>query len=408
MAPPFPDLVRDLTREEIRDDLIQLAQDAGLDITTWEPGEPIWALIDVFSNWIARVWNMLVVPALRSRFLEYATGKWLDILAWTAYNRIRLQKTTASGSLVVENRGPTFVSITPGTIRVKNTDNKTFRNVTGGTIAAFTGGGTYPTTSSPLVFVADEAGTESSTPIGGIITTPIMSPAAGVRVQTNTAAWIGTDLETDPLLKERCNTATAPLSPAGPIAAYLAVARDPKGTLERAELPTEGYPETVAITRANVIELNGSLVHVYLASSSGPAAGSDISAGTDIFFANSVIQLLVVPAGVTALVAPALALPIDYGTITLYVRRASRVTEAEAVAAATSSFAEFFSTLPIGGVSKTPNGQGYVFADHVKAVLQAGAGVFTVTLQHFNATDITIEKYEVAVPTYTLIQAIIV
>lgn len=405
MAKPFDDLLADITREAVRDELIALAATAGLDVSTWEPGEPIWAVIDVFSNWFAATWNALVAPALRSRFLAYATGRWLSLLAWSGYNRIRLGQTFAGGSLTIENVGPNYVAINAGALRVKNGDGKTFRNVNATSVSAYTGG-TVPSTTA--MFVADEPGTASSTPIGGIVTAPVMSPAAGVRVVSNTAAWLGADEESDDGLRTRCETASAAMSPAGPRAAYLAAARDPMGTMERAGLPTTGYPETVNITRATLIEYNGSFVSVVLASPSGAASGTDVTVGTDVFYANAVIQTLVAPAGVNVVVGPATNKAINYGTITLHVRRDSLVTAAEAVAFATAKMNEHFATMPIGGLSKMTGGSGYVWLDHVSAVLQSGPGVFTIGLD-YSATydDVALQKYEVAVPSFTL-QAVLV
>lgn len=410
---PLPDALQDLRKEDVIEDLIEIAKAVGLDVTSWEPGEKIYAFLVVFAEWICRIWNKLLVPALRSRFIEYAYDEWLDILGWTAFNRYRFKKTFAGGPLIIENRGPSPVTITVRSIRVKNGDGKTFSNVTtgSGTLAAYSGTGAYPTIT--LTFKADEAGTGSNTPIGGIAaypTVPVAAPAAGVYAQSNVGAWLASDREGDDAYKERLGTATAPLSPAGPKAAYLAVARDPRGTYERANIGDvpEDWPETVNINRARPIEFNNSLVHVYLAGSNGPAEGTDTTAGTDVFYANAAIQLFVVPAGVTALVSPAVAKAINYGTITLYVSRESRVTAAEAVATAAANLATYFGTsaMPIGGLSKNPGGQGYVFIDHVRSIAQRGAGVFTVTFSGTNA-DVPLEKYEVPVPTYSL-QAIIV
>jgi hypothetical protein len=407
MAASFDDLLGEMTREQVLADLIEIAKATGLDVSAFEPGEKIWMVMVIFAEWIAQAWNRLILPALKSRFLAYAYGRWLDLLAWTQYNRIRFAQTFAGGTLTVENRGPTPTTIKPRSIRVRcTTTGKTYRNASGGFLGAYVGGGGYPTID--LAFVADEAGAASSVPVGGIPgypTKPTAAPVAGLYVQANTSAWLGTELEPDERLKERCRTASAALSPGGPVLAYTAAALDPRGTWERSSLPVPAdCPTVVAIARARFVPGGNATGAVYLATDSGPAAGDDVTEGTDVFWANAVIQLLVVPGGITVTVQRATEKNLTWGTITLYVRRGARVTAAEAVATATANLVTWLATYPIGGISKIPGSSGHLYAEHVLAELQRGPGVFGCDAP--GIVDVTLAVSEVVTAGYT-IQALI-
>jgi len=260
MAVSIDDLVQLLTREEVLDALLALAKAAGIPVTAWQSGEPMLGLLEILAEQFARLWNATIVKAIRAGFLDFAEGDWLTLLAWVAYGVFRRTATFAGDSLVIENRAGGVYTFVPGDLRIKNGNNKTFYNVTGGSLAAWTGLGDYPTVE--LDFLADEAGSGSNTVVGGIQAhpfTPVTAPA-GVFARTNDDPLYGDDDEGDPSVRERCRLSTGPLSPAGPTAAYEAVARAAK----RAD------GTSVDVTRVRVLEPGGCIVLVYLAGASPP------------------------------------------------------------------------------------------------------------------------------------------
>lgn len=389
MATSIQDLLKDLSKEEILEDLLDLAKAAGLTVTAWQSGEPILDLVTILAEQFSRLWNNTIVKAIRGAFLDYAEGGWLTLLAWVTYGVFRRSATFAGSPLTVENRAGGVYTFNPGDVRVKNAAGKTFVNVTSGGIAAWTGSGDYPTVE--LDFVADEAGSASNTPSNGIQAYPIqpVTAPAGIYAITNADPIFGDDEESDRSLRERCRLATGPLSPAGPAAAYEAVARAAKrddGT-------------SVDVTRVRVISAGGGVVNVFLAGASGATTGDTSTEGTDVYIVNQAVQLKCVPAGITCNVAAATEHPIAR-TVTLRVDRGANITLAAALAAATTAVDTFFRELPIGGHKDVSGGDGYVFMNEIGAKASESAeGIIKASV---SGSDELLDPDEVAVPTITI------
>ncbi|MFS8068762.1 MAG: baseplate J/gp47 family protein, partial [Byssovorax sp.] len=208
MAVALSDLVKDLTREQVLEDLLAIATALGLSTTAWQPGEPVWVLLTTMAEQLSKLWNTVIVRAIRAGFLDYAEGGWLTLLAWTMYGVFRKDASFGTALITLENRGGGFYPIAAGDVRIANDASKTFVNTTAGSLASWTGTGPYPTVA--LQFVADEAGAGSSTAIGGILAYPNEPPTAfaGVYARTNTAALVGADVEDDDSLRARCRLST--------------------------------------------------------------------------------------------------------------------------------------------------------------------------------------------------------
>jgi hypothetical protein len=412
MAAPLTDLLEDLTPKGLLEDLLAVGKALGLSTTAFQPGEPIAAFADIFCGWLAPIWNAGALPALRALFLEYSSGDWLTLTAWVMYRVHRKRETFATGpALTVENREGGFWTINPGDIRFANADGKTFTNIDGGTLASFTGvDGVDPYPTLDLVFEADEAGTASDTPPGGVPAYPNAleaSPGDGVYLRTNTVALLGQDLEEDEDLKSRCRKSTGPLSPAGPPNAYEFVAlstRRPDGTELERLLADKAGDTAVNVNRVRVINMGGGVANVRLASPSGAASGDVGTAGSDVYLVNQAIQTLVVPIGFTANVAAAdeEAPAIHLG---LQVLRSSKVTAAAAEAAALAAVNKLFRTYPIGGRAEPSTSTRYIIAEEVRSAAKAAIpGIYNVTEP---ASDIPISSTAVAAPTVTATATIV-
>lgn len=412
MALSISDLVKDLTKEGVLADLIEIAQAFGLSTTAWQSGGPAKSILTIFSQQIAVLWNNTLVQAVRSGFLDYATGDWLTLVAWAAYNTLRNDATFATAAVTLENRGGGFYTFVPGDIRIRAgsgpAEGKTYTNTTGGTLAVWPGGAApYPTLS--LTFAADEAGEGSSTAVSTIEafpTAPVTAPA-GVYARTNGNAFTGQSEESDTDLRARARLYTGVLSPAGASAAYQVVAFATRKTAAGGLLlPGDaGYADgvSVAVNRIRVVDQGFGVVGVLLASSGGAASGDTATPGTDVFLVNAAVQLLVVPAGITALVASATAHAVTC-TITVYVDRASNVTAADAQTAATAAVATYFRTLPIGGNRLTPGGSGYAFRSEIEAAASSPVGIFKATMVQ---ADHLLASGQVAVPTIAVTATVV-
>jgi uncharacterized phage protein gp47/JayE len=409
MAVALSDLIKDLDRKDVLDAFVQVAKALGLSTTAWQTGEPIYDLLTIFADQIANLWNAFIVKAIRAVFLDYAEGDWLTLFAGTFYETWRNEATFATGTLVIENRSASFYNLSAGDITFQNSNGKTFKSVTAVTLPPWSGTGPYPT--ATISVQADEAGTASNTPINDLAgyPTPPLSAPAGVYVytdgggNTNTEAFLGSDEESDDALRQRARLFVTTLSPAPPKSAYESVALSVHVGANGPLLPEDaGYSSAppVNINRVRVLEPGGGVVNVYLASPSGAAAGDTSTAGSDVYVANAAIQDRVVPAGISANVAAATEHAIAYGTITVYVDRATLVTATEAQADATAALTAYFQTLPIGGLRKAPGADGYVWANDVAAAaINSNKGIFAADVL---VGDVLLASSEVAVPTFTV------
>ncbi|KYG11404.1 hypothetical protein BE21_57480 [Sorangium cellulosum] len=420
MALSIYDMLSDLTDEGVLDDLKEIAKALGLTTTAWQSGEPALGLAAIFSRQIARIWNTYIVKALRAGFLDYATGDWLTLTALAVYGVRRRGKTFASLPVTLENRAGGLWVIQAGDIRLRNANGKTFRNVTEDTLAAWGGTGDYPEVT--LTFEADEAGSASDTPIGAIVTTPVTAPE-GVFALANDVAGYGQEEESDERLRERCRLSSAALSPGGPLAAYHFVALTTRRPDEDDDEPdrllaTEEGDTFVGVTRVRVLDKNvsgsgvapGNVV-VYLASDSGAAGGSVGVEGSDVFLVNAALVRHVLPPGITLSTLPAVELTVTVN-IVLYVDRASNVTAAAAVDAATRAEQLFFRDFPIGGHRLSLMSGGRMFASEVEAkASEASPGIIkaaaTFTGATLSGSDLVVGINNVVVPTFNITATVV-
>ena len=376
--PSLSDLLKEKSKEAFFDELVDAAIEEKIPETAWQSGEPLRAVMSIVARVLATLWA-LALPWLRAPFLDYAEGPWLTLVAWSFYGVKRKGAEFGRRDLVIENAGPgSYVggsAIVPGQIRIWNTvTGKTFTNVTGGSLAAWIGSGPKPTVT--LTFQADEAGTGSDTYPGDIDYQPITAPS-GVLVNAASAAaatFLGSDEESDDLLRARCKRSQAPLSPAGPKAAYEMIAMS--------TLRPDGNP--VAVNRVRVVDTGSCSVEVWLASPSGPTTGDMATPGSDVFLVYQALLKSVVPTGITCNVYGAQTQSLATN-ITLIVDIDSGLTKEEAEDAATASIASWLAKFPIGGYRETPAGDafesGKLFASELAAkASEAAEGIVRATV----------------------------
>lgn len=372
---------------------------------TLDPGEPIPAVLDVVVGWaVDDLWNPFVLPALQAQFLDYASGDWLSLIAALKYNRPRIQALAGTQTVVFENRSLVPISQAAGQVRIKSTTSTTTYTLTTTlTIAAWSGSGAFPTGSGTVE--ADVVGSAGDAQPGDVplYPTPLVAGPISVFVQSVAGPIQGSDQESDVQLVTRCRLAVSEVSDMGPRAEYLSVALDPVGAFTRRGLtpPSTWGAGLPAISRVWIVEPGDGSVFVYLASPSGPAAGSSTIQDSDVYKANVAIQNFVAPPGAVVTVAPAVARSIAVGTVIVYVDRAANVTVAQAQAQALAAIDLYFQTLNISGARTVAGGTGFVFANKIAAVAGAGPGVIDVVLVSF--TDVALAADEVAVPDSSLV-----
>ncbi len=398
MAISIKDLVKDLSKEELYDDFVEIGDALGLPASLFEEGEPAWGILQIFAERLAELWNTWIARAMRAAFLDFAEGDWLTLKAALDYETDRREDAFAAATLTVRNTGGGFYNpLGVGTVRIQNENGKTFRNVSTGMLAAWVGSGPFPT--CELDFEADEAGPGSNTSIGGIVTTPVSAPS-GVEVITNATPILGTAREVDPLLRARARLQPSTLSPAPPLSAYeywALSAKRPDGT-------------AVDVTRARAIDDGNGVIRVILAGASGATAGDMDTEGSDVFIVWTLLASRVLAIGFDVQAYGATPVTVEF-TQTLIVDRGSLLTEAEATAASEAAVNAYFSTLPIGGHRTVDGGDGYVFASEVNAKASESAeGIVRATSVDEDddpLEDIALAEDEVAVPSYTTVVSMV-
>lgn len=369
MAISIATLLKDFTKEDLLEDFIEIAKALGLSTTAWQPGEPIGALLAIFAQVIATLWNTIIVRALRAGFLDYAAGDWLTLVAWAGYGVFRQDETFATADLVVENRGGNVYTFVPGDVRIKNDLGKTFTNTTGGALAPWFSGAFTTVT---LTFSADEAGSGSDTPVGAIeeYPTPPVTAFSGVFVRTNEVAILGADREEDDPLKARSRLEIGKAHAVAPLSAYEAVARNVK----------RANGTTVPINRVRVFNAGGGVIKVILGTPTGAVAGDLGTLGSDLYLVNLAVQTQLVSEGLTTIVESAVPKTIGI-TEALFVDLAANLTAADAVKSATAAINALFKVVPIGGNRTVASGPGYLFRTEVEAKSsEAAAGIFRAVM----------------------------
>jgi phage-related baseplate assembly protein len=234
---------------------LQVADQFGLDTSSWQPGNPTRSTFYVTSELLAEL-EQIVGSYVASGFLDHATGFWLKLLAKQVFNYDAAEATYATTTETLTNTGGGFYEIEAGDLTFRNTaTGKTFHNTTGGTLAS------GPGTTLPLELVADEPGSDSSAAGGEI--DDLVTTLLGVTV-TNATAAVGIDEESEDSIREGCRAKLGSLSPNGPRDAYNFVAKNALLT------------GTSNVTRSrSVDDSDTGDVTLYLAGPSGPVLEAD-------------------------------------------------------------------------------------------------------------------------------------
>lgn len=289
------ELFRAETRDEVMSTLLAGASDLLLKITSWQPGQPVrTVLVTIAQKFSDR--DKQWIEIAKGGLLDYATGPWLSLLAWSLYRVTRKQaKAATSGTLGFRIQvGSDPVNEPAGQlIFAHSVTGKTYRNVEP---VNFT-----PMSEGPIAIVADELGTASDAAPNMI--TVMVTSVPGVTCY-NPAAVLGADEETDEDIRARCRAKLGSLSPNGPKEAYHFVATTPYF-----EDGTPCAPTVVPITRTKVsLDIVTGLVTLYIASADGAVSP------TDVAIVDDALDVWCTPwlTASQAVAAPQLVVPITY------------------------------------------------------------------------------------------------
>lgn len=367
------DLITPVTIDEAKTSIYATLASLGIPTTSWKPKSVVRAIVWVMAAFVAG-WSTLVVLLTKAGFRGYATGDWLTINARQVYGVERIAATFASGDVTLTNGGGGVFSVGIGELTVRNTTtDSTFHNTAAFTLTAL-GTATVPV-------IADLAGSSGTSGVGDI--DDIVTTMLGVTC-TNSAAFIGTDEETDEELSIRSDATLDAISPNGAPGAYLAVAR-----------AAEVSGANVGVNRVRVND-NSSTgdITVTVAKADGALSGPDLSAVED---AITLGDSACVPLGINSCtVQSAVDKTINVTmTIRVYTTAGYDATQVEGLADAVLE--AWLAARPIAGDVIPPAMTGYIYVSGlVGAVKGISPYIFDVTCTT-PAANVALAANEVAV-----------
>lgn len=342
MALALDDILAIETWQSILQDILDVADDLLLKVTSWQAGQPIRSALVYVSQKISQVQTQNR-EAIAGGLLDYAAGDWMTLLALSLYRVTRNPALFGSvDNFSYQNNGPDDAVFAAGDLVVAhNVSGATYRNQDDITIAP-------GTTKTDITIVADVAGADSSA--GPDTITELVSVKVG-GVVTNPTALLGTDAESDADLATRCRLKLGSLSPNGPKEAYDFVVRTPYFD--------DGTPcclTSVPFMRSNVVlDVDNGALSVYCATAVGAPTDDDVA------IADAAIDKWATPwlTNATALAAEEVNIPVSYEVWIA----ASNLTVAQQEAKIVAQLATYFKTTPVGGNRIEPDDDGVMYQD---------------------------------------------
>ncbi len=158
---PIDQLIKPLSKDEVKDSIYRLMAATGLPVTSWPEGGVARTIVAIVAAIFAGFTDVIAV-AIRAGFLDLAEGIWLTLLARYVYGVDRIEATFAAGEVTLNNTGGGVYSFDPGDLIVRNpATNKTYTNTTAFDLGALEMGKKVP-------IRATEAGAASTSAPGQI------------------------------------------------------------------------------------------------------------------------------------------------------------------------------------------------------------------------------------------------
>lgn len=338
---PIDALIRSFTPDEAFELAMTTFESLKVPSRSWRTWGVAYSMTAVFAQ-VGSMASKIIAPALASVFLEDAFDDWLTILAWRTYRVERIAAAPATGQITLTNTGGGTFTRAADTVFVRSTrTGQRYRVSQGFTLAPL-----GQVTVDAIAVVAGSGGSAAPGEIDDFET-----PLARVTV-SNAASFVGADAELDDTLKSRCLGRLATLSANGPRDAYVSAVLD-------ARVPSGAQ---VSISRVATRPPDGrTLVRLVCATPSGAPTLEELAA------ARTNIEKLARTDTDTVQLSAAVTVPVSR-TLTIWSRKGDVDLIKER---AYANLALLASTCPIGGDAKSPGGQGYLYADAIKAAAKA-------------------------------------
>lgn len=348
MATSLLSLLIQETQAQIYAAALSIAQQIGLPVTSWQPGDPTRSIYQLESQIIESLENV-VVGFIQSGFLDFAAipnadgtpNPWLAILAQQVFGVDVPDATFAETSVTLTNSSGFVYDIEPGDLTFSSSiSGATYHNTTGGTLNG--------SSTLSLTVIADVAGTGSNAGTGEIDT--LVTTLAGVTCSNPTAAT-GLDQQPAATTVAQCRAKLASLSPNGPAGAYSFVALN------------QTLTGTTAVTQARVYaDSETGDVTIYVAGPSGAVSSGDVAA-VQAAILKYATPLCVTP---TVISAAGVAVPVTY---TLWIYQSANQTAAQAQAAVQTALEAMFAARPIGGDIIPPATTGALYLSLIESTI---------------------------------------
>jgi hypothetical protein len=343
------ELLQPVTTAQQNEKFLSALEAVGLKARSWREGGSLRTILKIVAAAYAG-FTKSMLGFVQAGFLETATFGWLTLLAFYVYGVTRIDQTFATGQVQLTNGGGGVYSggsaIPVGGLVVQHaTTGKTYTNTA--IIDGFNPGVTLFASIS-----ATEAGSPSSAQVGTI--TVLQTVLPGVTC-TNLVAIVGADAEADPDLRTRCKNKLSTISGLGPRGAYAYAVKS--------ALRTDG--SVVNVNRLSISPSSSTgVVTIYVASPTGAPLS------TDLPFITTSIEKYARPDSVTVVLLP--ANPVSLArTLTVWAKRSDGVAAADIRLLVANALAAVTSTYPIGGITKPPSLQGYLYATTVEGTAEA-------------------------------------
>ncbi len=376
---------------------------------------------------------------------------WMDLVGQNNYNVTRIQASFAqidsSGFSVTNSSATPQGPFSAGALHFENpVTGKTYTNAGTITIAG--------STTTALAIIADQVGSASTSGVNTV--TSITSPTLPSCTCTNSKALVGADAETNAEYEVRCEAKLGELSPNGASQAYFFVATSITDSTQRFYNAGVSEPITrctvvtnagevdvyiaaangavagcvqnpvtaatnvnpIAITTTNahnlssgdsaiisgvggntaangqfVVTVTGANTFTIPVAGNGAYTSGGIVEGGNLGLVDNAIQRWAVPDGITAVVASAVAHPINVNA-TIYIPTSSGLSATDVTTAASDVLASYLETLAIGGIKDALTG--VVPYNAIVGILYgASRGTSSVTLVT-PAADVALAQNEVA------------
>lgn len=341
------ELQNPITREQVRELLIDLLKQLDFPVEAWQPKGTARANLEATSALGAQFTQILATLA-RMGFLDTAAEDYLTALAHSHYDELRNGAVDAVLTMSVVNSGTATYVLAAKDLLIKAKNGKLFENVNPETIT--------PTSQMDILVKSQIPGGD-----GNLIAQKmeLVSPLAGVTItfesQINSA---GSDEERDPELAERCRTKWG----------LLRIDKALPGVINLARNATPAV-HGVSVDADN--PRGPGTLDVYVASPTSTAGSGDVALvqiGLDnAFFGNTPSFALA-----EAFPAEEAELPLE---VVAYVRG---VTEEAMETEMDLAWDKFLLTVPLGGFDLTPGPQNIILKSQIECLFKDLKGAVTI------------------------------